>query len=77
MFLSVKKRIPSYMKTINTSDYIQHPDNRDFVNKKSDDPPNIRPTPCLTKSLTVYISRGVYYYGKLHAKKMSIRIIFM
>ena len=56
--LSVKQRNPAYVKVINTSAYLQQPDNRGFVNKKCVDPPNIRPTPRLTKSLTAHISRG-------------------
>ena len=63
MFIGKNEFPPVYMKAINTSDYIQQPDNRSFVNKKCGDPPNIRPmwhAPHNKLSLRTF--QGVYMY---------------
>ena len=48
-----------YTKDINTYVYIWQPGYRSFVDKKCADPPNLRTTPRLTKSLTAHTFQGV------------------
>ena len=53
-----KKRIPTYMKAIHTSVYIQQPGHRGFINKNCGDPPNIR-----TNAPPKYISHCTHFKG--------------